>query len=75
MSELAKWFMTTEQWLIAMSVSVCLFRASSLWFLSPGTLASFHKVKDSDGYAGMTLRVHHTVRKLTFKPTFLGGGF
>ena len=36
-------------------VSVCLFRASSPWFFSPGTPASFHKVKtDSDRYAGMT---------------------
>ena len=36
-------------------VPVCLFRASSLWFFSPGTPASFHKVKtDSDCYAGMT---------------------
>ena len=36
-------------------VPVCLFRASSPWFFSPGTPASFHKVKtDSDRYAGMT---------------------
>ena len=32
-------------------VPVCLFRASSLWLFSPGTPASFHKVKtDSDRY-------------------------
>ena len=36
-------------------VPVCLFRASSPWFFSPVTPASFHKVKtDSDRYAGMT---------------------
>ena len=36
-------------------VPVCLFRASWLLFISPGTPASFHKVKtDSDRYAGMT---------------------
>ena len=36
-------------------VSACLFRASWPIFFSPGTLASFHKVKtDSDRYAGMT---------------------
>ena len=30
-------------------------RSSSPWFFSPGTPASFHKVKtDSDRYAGMT---------------------
>ena len=36
-------------------VSVCLFGTSSPWFFSPGTPASFHKVKlDSDRYTGMT---------------------
>ena len=36
-------------------VPVCLTRESLPWFFSPGTLASFHKVKtDSDRYAGMT---------------------
>ena len=36
-------------------VSVCLFRASSPWFFSTDTPASFHKVKtDSDRYTGMT---------------------
>ena len=35
-------------------VPVCLTRASSPWFFSLGTPASFHKVKtDSDRYAGM----------------------
>ena len=55
-------------------VSVCLFRASSLWFFSPGTPASFHKVKtDSDRYAGMTYSCPVFGSEKTLNPTsFLG---
>ena len=39
----------------AMSVSVCLFRASLLWIFSQGTLTSFNILKtDSHCCAGMT---------------------
>ena len=57
-------------------VSVCLFRAISLWFFSPGTPASFHKVKtDSDRYAGMTSSCPVYGSETHIKPTSFFGSF
>ena len=55
-------------------VPVCLFRASSPWFFSPVTPASFHKVKQTPTVTlAWPIRVQCTVRKLTLNPTsFLG---
>ena len=61
--------MTTDQWLTAMFVLVCLFQASSLCFFSMGAPASLHKVKrDSNHYGGVTFCVQRKVWKLTFNP-------
>ena len=57
-------------------VPVCLFRASSLWFFSPGTPASFHKVKtDSDRYAGMTYSCPVYGSETHIKPHYFFGSF
>ena len=53
-------------------VSVCLFRASSSWFFSPGTPASFHKVKTRLRplhWHDLFVSTECTVRKLTLYPT------
>ena len=57
-------------------VPVCLFRASSPWFFSPGTPASFHKVKtDSDRDAGMTYSCPVYGSETHIKPPYSFLGF